>query len=42
MKRGTASNFSKIIQFNGIDGIKSVSEKMQNLIEGLLKIIKGT
>lgn len=41
VKKGTSSNFSKVIRFNGVEGIKSVSEKMQSLIEGLLKIIKG-
>jgi hypothetical protein len=42
VKKGTSSNFSKVILFNGIGGIKSISEKMQNLTEGLLKITKGT
>ncbi|MGB9693787.1 MAG: hypothetical protein ACPLYF_02990 [Fervidobacterium sp.] len=41
VKKGTSPNFLKVIQFNGIEGIKSISEKMQNLIEGLIKIIKG-
>jgi hypothetical protein len=41
VKKGMSSNFLKIIQFNGIDGIKSISEKMQNLTDGLIKIVKG-
>jgi hypothetical protein len=41
VKKGTSLNFLKIIQFNGIEGIKSVSERMQDLIEGLIKIVKG-
>jgi hypothetical protein len=41
VKKGTSPNFLKVIQFNGVDGIKSVSEKMQTLIEGLIKIVKG-
>jgi hypothetical protein len=40
VKKGMSSNFLKIIQFNGIDGIKSISEKMQNLTDGLIKIVK--
>ncbi|MEM2319573.1 MAG: hypothetical protein QXQ63_02365, partial [Candidatus Bathyarchaeia archaeon] len=42
VKRGTSLNFLKVIQFNGIEGIKSVSGKMQNLIERLIEIVKGT
>jgi len=42
VKRGISPNFLKVIQFNGIEGIKSVSGKMQNLIEGLIRIVKGT
>jgi hypothetical protein len=41
VKKGTSPNFLKVIQFNGIDGIKSISEKMQNLTEGLIKTVKG-
>ncbi len=41
-KMGKSPNFLKVIQFNGVEGIKSVSEKMQNLIEGLIKIVKDT
>jgi hypothetical protein len=40
VRKGTSSNFSKIIYFNGIDGIKSVAGKMQDLIEGLIKIVE--
>ena len=42
VKKGTSPNFSKIILFNGIEGIKSISGKMQNLTEELIKIVKGT
>jgi len=42
VKKGTSPNFSKIILFNGIEGIKSISEKMQNLTEELIKMVKGT
>jgi len=42
VKKGTKPNFSKIILFNGIEGIKSISEKMQNLTEELIKMVKGT
>jgi hypothetical protein len=41
VKKGTSPNFLKVIQFNGVDGIKSISEKMQNLTDGLIKIVKG-
>jgi hypothetical protein len=41
VKRGTSPNFLKVIQFNGTDGIKSISEKMENLTEGLIKIVKS-
>ncbi|MEM2514059.1 MAG: hypothetical protein QXU81_07060 [Candidatus Bathyarchaeia archaeon] len=40
VKRGTSLNLLKVIQFNGVEGIKSVSGKMQNLIEGLIRIVK--
>jgi hypothetical protein len=40
VRKGTSSNFSKIIYFNGIDGIRSVAGKIQNLIEGLIKIVE--
>jgi hypothetical protein len=42
VKQGTSSNFSKIIYFNGIDGIKNVAGKMQDLIEGLIKIVESS
>gem|GEM_PF-1720505 len=41
VKQGTSTNFSKIIYFNGIDGIKNVARKMQDLIEGLIKIVEN-
>jgi hypothetical protein len=42
VRRGTSANFSKIIYFNGIDGIKNVAGKMQDLIEGLIKIVESS
>jgi hypothetical protein len=42
VRKGTSTNFSKIIYFNGIDGIKNVAGKMQNLIEGLIKIVESS
>jgi len=41
VKKGTSPNFLKIVRFDGIDGIKSVSGKMQDLVEGLIEIVKG-
>jgi hypothetical protein len=41
VKKGTSPNFLKVIQFNGIEGIKSISEKMLNLTEGLVEIVNG-
>jgi hypothetical protein len=42
VKQGTSTNFSKIIYFNGIDGIKNVAGKMQDLIEELIKIVESS
>jgi hypothetical protein len=42
VRKGTSSNFSKIIYFNGIDGIKNVAGKMQDLIEELIKIVESS
>jgi hypothetical protein len=42
VKKGTSTNFSKIIYYHGIDGIKSVAGKMQDLIEGLSKIVESS
>jgi len=41
VKKGTSPNYLKVIQFNGVEGIRSIAGKMQNLIEDLLAIIKG-
>jgi hypothetical protein len=41
VKKGTSPKFLKIIRFDGIEGIKSASGKMQDLVEGLIKIVKG-
>jgi hypothetical protein len=41
VKKGTSTKFLKIIRFNGVEGIKSVSGKMQDLVDGLIKIVKG-
>jgi len=42
VKKGTSTNFSKIIYYNGTDGIKSVAGKTQDLIEGLIKIVESS
>jgi len=42
VKQGTSTNFSKIIYYHGIDGIRNVAGKMQDLIEGLIKIVESS